>query len=72
VTCHQSGFKGDDVTRDPNIERLYDQVETLGRQDARAGVDPRELTGELADLTDEYLDAYTQELCVMVGERAVN
>lgn len=60
------------VTRSPAWEARFDEVERLAKLDARAGMDPRELTGELAGYQDEYDDLYGAELVAIAKERTSN
>lgn len=50
---------GEDVTRDPEQEGLFDRARELARADFNNGRDPRELVGDLADFQTEYDDEYT-------------
>lgn len=64
--------KNDDVTRNPVWEARYDEVAALAKLDARGGVDPRQLEGELAGYQDEYDDLYGAELVAIANERGCN
>jgi hypothetical protein len=55
----------DDLPRDHAWEARYDEVRRLAEIDARGGVEPRQLTGELATLQHYYDERLTEVMAAM-------